>query len=105
VYASLTISTMVFAEMTRERPDAILMVSDALTMLNRRRVVEFAQGQPLADNLRGWRARPRRRPDVVRPRQSAIGESAAELVARILRGAPACGPAARIATRFEFSSI
>src|SRR5262249_55298213 len=31
-----------FAEMTRERPDAILMVSDALTMLNRRRVVEFA---------------------------------------------------------------
>ena len=31
-----------FAEMTRERPDAILMVSDALTMLNRRRVVESA---------------------------------------------------------------
>jgi putative tryptophan/tyrosine transport system substrate-binding protein len=31
-----------FAEMTGERPDAILMVSDALTMLNRRRVVEFA---------------------------------------------------------------
>src|SRR5262249_49255694 len=31
-----------FAEMTRERPDAILMVSDALTMLNRRRVVNLA---------------------------------------------------------------
>ncbi len=31
-----------FAEMTRERPDAILMVSDALTTLNRKRVVEFA---------------------------------------------------------------
>ena len=32
-----------FSEMTRERPDAILMVSDALTTLNRKRVVEFAQ--------------------------------------------------------------
>src|SRR5262249_47250190 len=31
-----------FAEMTRERPDAILMVSDALTLLNRKRVLEFA---------------------------------------------------------------
>jgi putative ABC transport system substrate-binding protein len=31
-----------FAEMTRERPDAILMVSDALTMLNRKRILEFA---------------------------------------------------------------
>ena len=31
-----------FAEMTRQRPDAILMVSDALTLLNRKRVVEFA---------------------------------------------------------------
>ena len=36
-----------FAEMTRERPDAILMVSDALTMLNRRRVVEFANTKRL----------------------------------------------------------
>jgi putative tryptophan/tyrosine transport system substrate-binding protein len=31
-----------FAEMTRSRPDAILMVSDTLTMLNRKRVMEFA---------------------------------------------------------------
>ena len=31
-----------FATMTREMPDAILMVSDALTMLNRKRVIDFA---------------------------------------------------------------
>jgi len=31
-----------FAEMTRSPPDAIMMVSDILTMLNRKRVMEFA---------------------------------------------------------------
>jgi putative ABC transport system substrate-binding protein len=31
-----------FAAMTRDRPDAILMVADALTALNRKRVFEFA---------------------------------------------------------------
>jgi putative ABC transport system substrate-binding protein len=31
-----------FAAMTRELPDAILMVSDALTVLNRKRVIDFA---------------------------------------------------------------
>jgi putative ABC transport system substrate-binding protein len=31
-----------FASMVHDRPDAILMVSDALTRLNRRRVYEFA---------------------------------------------------------------
>lgn len=31
-----------FAAMARDRPDAILMVTDALTSLNRKRVLEFA---------------------------------------------------------------
>lgn len=31
-----------FAAMTREKPDAILMVSDSLTILNRKRVIDFA---------------------------------------------------------------
>src|SRR5689334_14338111 len=31
-----------FAAMSREMPDAILMVSDSLTLLNRRRVIDFA---------------------------------------------------------------
>jgi putative tryptophan/tyrosine transport system substrate-binding protein len=34
-----------FAAMNSERPDAILMVSDSLTMLNRKRVFEFAAAQ------------------------------------------------------------
>jgi len=36
-----------FAAMTRDRPDAILMVSDRLTILNRRRVYEFAAAHRL----------------------------------------------------------
>src|SRR5262245_46325479 len=36
-----------FAEMTREPPDAILMVNDALTALNRKRIFDFAMEQRL----------------------------------------------------------
>jgi ABC-type uncharacterized transport system substrate-binding protein len=36
-----------FAKMVHERPDAILMVADALTVLNRKRVFEFAAQQKL----------------------------------------------------------
>jgi putative tryptophan/tyrosine transport system substrate-binding protein len=36
-----------FAEMTRSRPDAILMVSDTLTVLNRKLVMEFAANNRL----------------------------------------------------------
>ena len=36
-----------FAAMNREKPDAILMVSDSLTMLNRKRVFEFAAAHRL----------------------------------------------------------
>jgi putative ABC transport system substrate-binding protein len=36
-----------FAAMKREKPDAILMVSDSLTLLNRKRVIEFAAGHRL----------------------------------------------------------
>jgi putative ABC transport system substrate-binding protein len=36
-----------FAAMTREMPDAILMVSDALTLLNRKRVIDFAAERKL----------------------------------------------------------
>lgn len=34
-----------FTAMTHERPDALLMVTDALTVLNRKRVIEFAATQ------------------------------------------------------------
>jgi len=37
----------VFEAMDREPPDAILMVSDALTILNRKRVIDYAAGHRL----------------------------------------------------------
>jgi len=91
-----------FTEMTRERPDAILMVSDALTMLNRRRVVEFAKTNRLPTIFETG--------VVVRdgglmaygPKQDAIGERAADLVARILRGARPADLPLELSTRFEF---
>jgi putative ABC transport system substrate-binding protein len=39
--------TAAFAAMLRDRPDAVLMVTDALTVLNRRRVFDFAAAQKL----------------------------------------------------------
>jgi putative tryptophan/tyrosine transport system substrate-binding protein len=76
-----------FAEMQREPPQAILMVSDALTMLNRKHVVEFANANRLPTIFEAGA--------VVRdgglmsygPKQGEIGERAGDLVARILRGA------------------
>jgi putative ABC transport system substrate-binding protein len=91
-----------FAEMRRDRPDAILMVSDALTNLNRRRILEFAMSQrlPTIFELSA----------LVRdgglmsygPMQSEIGERAAEFVARILRGARPADLPLELPTRFEF---
>jgi putative ABC transport system substrate-binding protein len=91
-----------FAEMTRERPDAILMVSDALTMLNRKRVVEFANTNRLPTIFENG--------VIVRdgglmsygPKQSEIGELAADLVARILGGARPADLPLELPTRFEF---
>jgi putative ABC transport system substrate-binding protein len=91
-----------FSEMTRERPDAILMVSDALTTLNRRRVVEFADANRLPTIFENGA--------IVRdgglmsygPNQSEIGELAADLVTRILRGARPADLPLELPTRFEF---
>jgi putative ABC transport system substrate-binding protein len=91
-----------FAAMTRERPDAIMMVSDALTMLNRKRVVEFANTNRLPTIFENG--------VVVRdgglmsygPKQSEIGKLAADLVARILSGARPADLPLELPTRFEF---
>jgi putative tryptophan/tyrosine transport system substrate-binding protein len=91
-----------FAEMTRDRPDAILMVSDALTTLNRKRIVEFANSNRLPSIFEIGA--------IVRdgglmsygPKQSEIGELAADLVARILRGESPADLPLELPTRFEF---
>jgi len=76
-----------FAAMTRSPPDAILMVSDALTNLNRKRVIDFSNANrlPAIYEFSG----------LVRegglmsygPKQDAMGVRIAGFVARILRGA------------------
>jgi putative ABC transport system substrate-binding protein len=91
-----------FAEMQREPPQAILMVSDALTMLNRKHVVEFANANRLPTIFEVG--------SVVRdgglmsygPSQSEIGERAGDLVARILRGARPADLPLEVPTHFEF---
>jgi len=75
-----------FAAMVRDRPDAILMVTDALTALNRKRVFEFAAQQKLPaiyeyaflvrdGGLMSYG-----------PDMGEVYDRAADLAARILRG-------------------
>ena len=90
-----------FAEMTRVRPDAILMVSDALTVLNRKRIMEFAAANKLPA-IYEFSA-------LVRdgglmsygPNQRAIGVRAGDFVARILRGARPADLPLEQPTQFE----
>jgi len=91
-----------FAEMQREPPDAILMVNDALTALNRKRVVDFASANRLPTIFEVG--------SIVRegglmsygPKQSEIGKSAAYLVAQILRGSRPADLPLEVPTHFEF---
>ena len=55
-----------FATMTRRRPDAMFLVADALTNMNRKQFVEFAATNRIPGNVRVQRHRPRRRADLVR---------------------------------------
>jgi putative ABC transport system substrate-binding protein len=91
-----------FAEMTRQRPDAVLMVSDALTLLNRKRVVEFAAVNRLPTIFEGAALVREGGLMSYGPKQSAIGERVGEFVVRILRGARPADLPLELPTRFEF---
>jgi putative ABC transport system substrate-binding protein len=91
-----------FAEMTRQRPDAVLMVSDALTLLNRKRVVEFAAVNRLPTIFEGAALAREGGLMSYGPKQSAIGERVGEFVVRILRGARPADLPLELPTRFEF---
>ena len=91
-----------FAEMTRSRPDAILMVSDTLTMLNRERVMEFAVNNRLPaiyefgflvhdGGLMSYG-----------PNLAETGRRVGDLVVRILSGARTADLPLEQPTHFEF---
>jgi putative tryptophan/tyrosine transport system substrate-binding protein len=91
-----------FAEMTRSRPDAIMMVSDTLTVLNRKRVMEFAAKNRLPAIYEFS--------SLVRdgglmsygPNLPETGRRVGNLVVRILRGARAADLPLEQPTHFEF---
>jgi putative tryptophan/tyrosine transport system substrate-binding protein len=92
-----------FTEMTKVRPDAMLMVSDALTVLNRKRIMNFAAANRLPA-IYEFSA-------LVRdgglmsygPNQRAIGVRAGDFVARILRGARPADLPLEQPTQFELA--
>jgi putative ABC transport system substrate-binding protein len=91
-----------FAEMTRSRPDAILMVSDTLTVLNRKQVMEFASNNRLPAIYEfGFLVRDGGLMSYG-PNLRETGERVGDLVARILRGARPADLPLEQPTHFEF---
>ena len=91
-----------FAEMTRSRPDAILMVSDTLTGLNRKLVMEFAANNRLPAIYEfGFLVRDGGLMSYG-PNLRETGEIVGDLVARILRGARPADLPLEQPTHFEF---
>jgi putative ABC transport system substrate-binding protein len=90
-----------FVEMTRSRPDAILMVSDALTVLNRKRIIEFAAANKLPAIYEfGFLVRDGGLMSYG-PNLSATGAKVGDFVARILLGARPADLPLEQPTKFE----
>ena len=91
-----------FAEMTRSPPDAILMVSDTLTGLNRKLVMEFAANNRLPAMYEfGFLVRDGGLMSYG-PNLRETGKIVGDLVARILRGARPADLPLEQPTHFEF---
>src|SRR6201987_403139 len=91
-----------FAEMTRSPPDAILMVSDTLTLLNRKRVMEFAVNNRLPAIYEfGFLVRDGGLMSYG-PNLSETGRRVGDLVVRIVHGARAADLPLEQPTHFEF---
>jgi putative ABC transport system substrate-binding protein len=90
-----------FAAMNREMPDAILMVSDSLTMLNRKRVFEFAAAHRLPSTYEfDFVVRDGGLMSYAPDLEETFGRVAA-LVDRILKGASPAGLPFEQPTRFK----
>src|ERR1700686_542683 len=91
-----------FAEMTRSRPDAILMDSDTLTVLNRKQVMEFASNNRLPAIYEfGFLVRDGGLMSYG-PNLRETGERVGDLVVRILRGARPADLPLEQPTHYEF---
>jgi putative tryptophan/tyrosine transport system substrate-binding protein len=91
-----------FAEMTRSPPDAVLMVSDTLTLLNRKRVMEFAVNNRLPAIYEfGFLVRDGGLMSYG-PNLSETGRIVGDLVVRIFHGARAADLPLEQPTHFEF---
>jgi putative ABC transport system substrate-binding protein len=92
-----------FANMVRDPPDAILMVSDALTRLNRQRVYEFADKHRLPTTYE-WGSYVREGGlSAYSPDLDEIYDRAAYLIDRILKGAKPVDLPFEQPTRFHLS--
>jgi putative tryptophan/tyrosine transport system substrate-binding protein len=91
-----------FASMTRYPPDAILMVSDTLTALNRQRVFEYAAIHKLPAIYEYGRYAHDGGLMSFGPDQSEIAERAAQLILRVLKGAKPADLPLEQPTRFRF---
>ena len=91
-----------FAAMDSSPPDAILMVADSLTVLNRKRVFDYARRASSAGDVRARLYGSRRRLDVVRPDVKESFQRAADLAARIFQGAKPADLPFEEPTRYPF---
>ena len=92
-----------FASMVRDPPDAILMVSDALTRLNRRRVYEFAAEHRLPTTYERAAYVREGGLSALGPDLDEIYDRAAYLIDRLLKGAKPADLPFEQPTRFHLS--
>ena len=92
-----------FAEMTKKPPDAILMVTDILTVLNRKRVIDFAAEHRLPAIYEYASLTQDGGLMSYGPGVAAIFDRAAGLADRILKGANPADLPLELPTRFELA--
>jgi len=92
-----------FAEMTKKPPDAILMVTDILTVLNRKRVIDFAAEHRLPGIYEYTYLTRDGGLMSYGPNVDAIFDRAAGLASRILKGANPADLPLELPTRFELA--
>jgi putative ABC transport system substrate-binding protein len=91
-----------FAEMTKTPPDAILMVSDVLTNLNRKRVMEFAAARRMPTIFENDTFAREGGLMSYGPNTEDVFDRAASLTDRILQGAKPADLPLELPTRFKF---